>query len=329
MHVEKNVSDNILGTLLNLDGKTKDNLKARCDLQDIGIRHELHPQSVDSNKIYLPPACFVMSLKDRDEFLKVLKNVKVPDGYSSNISRCIQLKQHKITGLKSHDSHILMQQLLVVALRGALPKVVVAPLIDLCCIFRELCSKTLNVQELERLESRSVETLCHLERIFPPSFFTIIVHLVTHLATEAKIAGPVQYRWMYPIERFLFDLKSDVRNKAHPEGSIAEGYLVEECMTFCSRYLDSVETIFNRPARNIDGSIGATSHIHLDQKTWMQAHRYVLFNSNEINPFRSIHKDIIKRQKRGTRPSEAVINKIHMENFVDWFQSYALQYGRL
>lgn len=140
-----------------------------------------------------------------------------------------------------------------------------------------------------------------------------------------------------------------MRNKAHPEGSIAEGYLAEECMTFCSRYLDSVETIFNRPARNIDGSIGAISHIHLDQKTWMQAHRYVLFNSNEVNPFRrlvsifqkscilfylgcltnntnlfclSIHKDIIKRQKRGTRPSEAVIHKIHMENFVDWFQSY-------
>ena len=44
-------------------------------------------------------------------------------------------------------------------------------------------------------------TLCKLEKIFLPSFFTMMVHLVMHLATEAKIGGPVQYRWMYPIER--------------------------------------------------------------------------------------------------------------------------------
>ena len=44
-------------------------------------------------------------------------------------------------------------------------------------------------------------TLCELERIFPPSFFTVMVHLVMHLTSEVKVAGPVHYRWMYPIER--------------------------------------------------------------------------------------------------------------------------------
>jgi len=37
---------------------------------------------------------------------------------------------------------------------------------------------------------------------------------------------------MYPIERYLCRLKSYVRKKACPEGSIAEGYLVEEALTF-------------------------------------------------------------------------------------------------
>ena len=32
MHIEKNVCDNILGTLLDVDGKTKDNLKSHLDL---------------------------------------------------------------------------------------------------------------------------------------------------------------------------------------------------------------------------------------------------------------------------------------------------------
>ena len=51
--------------------------------------------------------------------------------------------------------------------------------------------------------------------------------------------------------RFLSKLKSYCRNKRYPGGSIAEGYLAEECMTFCSRYLEDVETRLNRPSRNV------------------------------------------------------------------------------
>ena len=201
MHIEKNVTDNIIGTLLNLNRKTKDNLKARLDLELMGIRRELHPQKTGSNKSYLPPACFTMTPREKDSFLRVLQDIRVPDGYASNISRCIQLNQRKIIGLKSHDNHILMQQLLPIAIRGSLPKNVCSALIDLSCFFREICSKVLNVEDLEHLEKKIAVTLCQLEKIFPPSFFTVMVHLVTHLATEAKIAGPVHYRWIYPIER--------------------------------------------------------------------------------------------------------------------------------
>ena len=74
-------------------------------------------------------------------------------------------------------------------------------LIDLSCFFREICSKVLNADELRALEKRIAVTLCELERIFPPSFFTVMVHLVMHLTSEAKVTGPVHYRWMYPIER--------------------------------------------------------------------------------------------------------------------------------
>lgn len=42
MHIEKNVCDNIIGTLLNGD-KSKDNVKSRLDFVEIGIRPELHP----------------------------------------------------------------------------------------------------------------------------------------------------------------------------------------------------------------------------------------------------------------------------------------------
>ncbi|CAL8132855.1 unnamed protein product [Prunus armeniaca] len=37
--------------------------------------------------------------------------------------------------------------------------------------------------------------------IFPPAFFISMMHVMVHLSEEALLAGPVNYRWMYPIER--------------------------------------------------------------------------------------------------------------------------------
>ena len=201
MHIEKNVMDNILSTLLNVKDQTKDNYKARLDLAEMGIRSELHLQRKGDDKYIIPAACFHMNLSERDSFLQVLKDIAVPDGYASNISRRVNMKERKISGLKSHDNHILMQQLFPIALRGSLPSHVTRPLIKLACFFREVCSKTLTVSNIVTLEADIAVTLCELEKIFPPSFFTVMVHLVIHLAAEAKIGGPVHYRWMYPIER--------------------------------------------------------------------------------------------------------------------------------
>ncbi|KAL4323511.1 hypothetical protein GQ457_11G029230 [Hibiscus cannabinus] len=64
-------------------------------------------------------------------------------------------------------------------------------------------------------------------------------------ARALYFGGPIFYRWMYPIKMFLCKLKYYYRNKRYPERSIVEGYLVEECLTFCYRYLEDVETRFN------------------------------------------------------------------------------------
>ena len=90
-------------------------------------------------------------------------------------------------------------------------------------------------------------------------------------------------------EKYLAHFKTFVRNRAQLEGSIAEGYILEETITFCSRYL-GVETVFNRPHRNDDDNenafsyffnaggwpIGKVKLINLNHKSKMQIHRYVL-----------------------------------------------------
>lgn len=103
--------------------------------------------------------------------------------------------------LKSHDCHILMEQLLPLAMRVGLPNEVSAVLIKSCSFFRQLCRKVLSVSDLDKMQHDIVLTLCHMEMLFPPSFFTVMVHLTVHLVEEAKLGGPVHYRWMYPIER--------------------------------------------------------------------------------------------------------------------------------
>ncbi|XP_049406222.1 uncharacterized protein LOC125869841 [Solanum stenotomum] len=296
MHIEKNVFDNIFWTLLNVDGKGKDNLNSRLDLQEMGIRKALHPKKKANGKYYLPPACFTLSNTQKDILLQVLKDVKVPNGYASNISSCVDMKQRTMHGLKSHDCHILMQQLLPIALRNLLPVNVLKTSIELSNFFRGICSKDLKIGDLEKLQDRVAITLCHLERIFPASFFDIMEHLLIHLAEEAMLGGPSQNRSMWFIERFLLCLKNYVRNRRYPEGAIAEGRWIDELMTFCSWYLDDVETKSNPPLRNDvlsnetkdqEGRRSSRAKgFKFDDITRAQAHKYVLFNSTSTTSYR-------------------------------------------
>lgn len=94
-----------------------------------------------------------------------------------------------------------------------------------------------------------------------------------------------------------------MRNKACPEGSIAEGYLAEETLTFAARYLhDDVETWLNMSMRNEDGNpieveegweifseigrpLGSGTCMNLEVNELFQAHTYVLFNCPAITPY--------------------------------------------
>ena len=155
------------------------------------MRSAFHLKSSVVDKYMMPHACFDMTTREIDRFLQVLKDVRVPDGYASNISRHVNIEDYLILGLKSHDNHILMQQLLTIALHGLLLASITRPLIKLSCFFREICSKMLKVSNIENLEKDIAVMLCELEKIFPPSFFMVMVHLVIHLVTEAKLGGPI------------------------------------------------------------------------------------------------------------------------------------------
>ncbi|XP_057757285.1 uncharacterized protein LOC130976432 [Arachis stenosperma] len=311
MHIEKNICDNVVFTILNDSVKSKDNLKARKDLQSMGIRPELWP---DEGGKY-SSAIFTISNPQKDVFLKTLQNVVFSDGNSSNIARCVDIRQRKLYGLKSHDCHILIEQLFPILVKNALPSPVSTVIANLSSFFRELCGKAVNPMQLGALQNHVVQTLCQMEMIFPPSFFTVMVHLTMHLVDELKLGGPVLYRWMYPIERYLGRLKQYVRNRAQAEGSIAEGYLSEEILIFCSRYLNNIETRINRPARVDDQPVditintGSTMFPEMGKALGAVSHFARRFGAYNVNgyKFRTITKeDGLKTQNSGVYVSSNI-----------------------
>jgi len=58
IHIEKNVFDVVFNTVMDIDEKTKDNVKARMDLKLYCRRKELEIKELDNGKIVKPKAKF-------------------------------------------------------------------------------------------------------------------------------------------------------------------------------------------------------------------------------------------------------------------------------
>ena len=144
----------------------------------------------------------------------------------------------------------------------------------------------INVDKLEKMQSELVETLCQLEKHFPPSFFDVMIHLSVHLVREVKLCGPIFLRWMYPFERYLKAFKGYVRNPAHPEGCIAEAYVAEEAVECLVNFEKSTVGVsqnakYEQNARPLSGATlikPSDEDLHL-------AHLCFLQNTTNIRPY--------------------------------------------
>jgi hypothetical protein len=103
------------GHCLTWTKKTRDHGHARVDLNKMIIRLELWLDD-SVKRMELPTSCINL-LKHDKEFCGFLKNVKVLSGYSMNISRLISFPDLKVVpGVKSHDYHVLLTQMIVIGI---------------------------------------------------------------------------------------------------------------------------------------------------------------------------------------------------------------------
>ena len=140
--------------------------------------------------------------EQRPEIFEWIKEAQYPSGYAGSLKNKVNVEDKKFYGLKTHDCHVLMQRLLPVVIREYLPPYVVDPLIALSRWFQKLCVRELKKQDVKDMKNEIVLILCKLERIFPPAFFTIMVHLMIHLPDQVLLTGPVHFTWMFPMERY-------------------------------------------------------------------------------------------------------------------------------
>lgn len=233
MHIEKNVAESLVKFLFG----EKDTPETRRDLEEIGVRRELwlRPRA-NGQRFHKPQAPYVFTEDEKKVFVDEVSAIRTPTGYGSALGK--HFKKSRFLGLKSHDYHCLVQQIIPVAIRTLLQPLQRTAVIRLGKCFNRICARVVVKSELAALRLYVVETLCVLEVCFPPAFFDVMQHTLVHLVDELEVCGPVGGRWMYPCERYLGTLKSFVRSKAHPEASMANGYAAEEALGFCTEYLN-------------------------------------------------------------------------------------------
>ena len=184
------------------------------------MRVDLHPQedgrdSKGNLKYKYVRAPWIWTTEEYNSVIETLTSTRTPTGYGSSFSS--KFSDQKIVGMKTHDYHNLLHDLLPIAIRGTLTKEIRDIVYRLGSLFKWICSKEINKAEIMDKKVEAAELLCLMELHLPPSLFDIQFHLIVHLVEEVELVGPVSARLMYFLKRYMKTLKGFVKQKARPE----------------------------------------------------------------------------------------------------------------
>ncbi|XP_010462917.1 PREDICTED: uncharacterized protein LOC104743549 [Camelina sativa] len=287
MHTEKNFVDNILYTLMSVQGKSKDNIMSRLDIEQFCSRPQLH---ID-RKGKAPFPAYTLTKEAKTSLFECVKHaVKFPDGYSSDLASCVDLVNDKFSGMKSHDCHVFIERLLPFIFAELLDRNVHLALSGIGAFFKDLCSRTLQKSRVQILKQNIVLILCNLEKIFPPSFFDMMEHLPIHLPYEAELGGPVQ------LTRFN-------------EGEVP---------VFHVPGVPNIFTYVGRPS-------GEMHEVWLSERDYQCAHAYVLRNCDYFQPIESMFEDFLSTKY--PRLTEKELSTKRAEKYHVWVKDYVIYWN--
>ena len=158
MHIEKNVYANLIGTLLDIPGKTKDGIKIWLNLVELNIRSKLAPQIGEKN-IFLPLRCYTLSRANKLSFCKILSKLKVPKGYSSNIKSLVSLTYLKLYELKVAWTSCAYSKVVTCGNSWYFTQTCKTCNYLICFFFNAICNNTIDSSHLKERQEDVVFTL--------------------------------------------------------------------------------------------------------------------------------------------------------------------------
>ncbi len=103
-------------------------------------------------------------------------------------------KDDDLKGIRSHNFHVMMQDILSLCMQHLMAKGCRMVIIRLNHVSKKLCNKVVDPNTIENFKEDAAMTMVLLEQQFLLSFFDIMTHLLIHLIEELKICGTVYTR---------------------------------------------------------------------------------------------------------------------------------------
>ncbi|XP_015637678.1 uncharacterized protein [Oryza sativa Japonica Group] len=237
--------------------------------------------------------------KKNSIFFRCLHSVKVPTGFSANVRKLVSLKDLTISGYNAHDCH-------------------------------KMLTNDFDPEELGPLQSFAIETACQLEMFFPPAYFNMMEHLIVHIVPQIIEIGQLYLNQMWAYKRYMSVLKGYVRNRAHPEGSMIEGYTTKEVVECCIDYMKDAEPIgvtlpLHEGRLAGTGIVGKKRFYDEDFKDVAEAHSSILQQLAIVEPYIQEHMNEIRA--RNPRITDIWICKEQKQKFPEWLKEKDLPLG--
>lgn len=165
-HIKCNLSANVYK---HLNGEN-DTIALRRDMEDIGLIPHLSLHNIPgSTKFIKPKVPYVFTATKNTNFITRVANTRTSIWFSTTLSKPVGEK--RLTGLKSHDHHVLFQYIISIAVRQSLLPCTQETIVRLRNLFQQICARVIDPKQSKALLTYATKTLCLLEVWFPPSFF--------------------------------------------------------------------------------------------------------------------------------------------------------------
>jgi len=161
MHCEKN----LIELVMNIMFGEGDTISVWKDMKHMNIWNGLWPIAKrKEGEFTLPVAPYVLQLEEKKTFIHIIEELKTPISYLSTLKKQIHMGISKLKGLKAHDYHVLMQQILPLCVHTFMPRGFRLDIIRMSQVFQRLCAKPIDPSMMNDLKQEATNTLCLLEK---------------------------------------------------------------------------------------------------------------------------------------------------------------------